>query len=53
MWMVVDFKLFTPGASLVPGTLWVGEQAPGLFHAEDQTHTLSYGYWPSYNKVPL
>ena len=26
MWMVVDYKLFTPRRSLPPGTLWVGEQ---------------------------
>ena len=29
----------------------MGEQAPGWWHAEDQTHTLTYGYWPSYNKA--
>ena len=51
MWMVVDYKLFTPRRSLPPGTLWVGEQAPGYWHAEDMTHVLAYGHWPSYNKA--
>jgi hypothetical protein len=36
---------------LVSNTFWVAEQAPGWWHAEDQTHALSYGYWPSYNKA--
>lgn len=44
-------RLFTRGKPLAPNTLWVGEQAPGWWHAEDQTHALSYGYWPSYNKA--
>lgn len=51
MWMVVDYKLFAPHRPLAPNTFWVGEQAPGYWHAEDQTQTLSYGYWPSYNKA--
>ena len=51
MWMVVDYKLFTPRRPLAPNTFWVGEQAPGFWHAEDQTRTLAYGYWPSYNKA--
>ena len=51
MWMVVDYKLFTARSPLKPNTLWVGEQAPGFWHAEDQTAVLAYGYWPSYNKA--
>jgi len=51
MWMVVDYKLFIPGRPLAANTFWVGEQAPGWWHAEDQTRALSYGYWPSYNKA--
>lgn len=51
MWMVVDYSRFTPGQPLVEGTLWVGEQAPGWWHATDQTTTLAYGYFPSYNKA--
>ena len=49
-WIVVDYSRFTPGAPLKAGTLWVGEQAPGWWHAADQTATLAYGYWPSYNR---
>jgi len=49
MWMVVDYSRFTPGRPLPDGVLTVGEQTPGYFHYEDQTRTLSYGYWPSYN----
>jgi len=49
MWMVVDYGLFTPGKPLKEGVLTVGEQLPGYFYYEDQTRTLSYGYWPSYN----
>merc|ERR1719401_28124 len=48
-WMVVDYSKFTPGEPLPEGVLTVGEQLPGYFHYEDQTETLSYGYWPSYN----
>ena len=51
MWMVLDYKLFMRGSPLKANTFWVGEQTPGYWHAEDQTHTLSYGYWPSYNKA--
>jgi hypothetical protein len=49
-YMVVDFKRYSPGASLVPGTLWVAEQIPGLVHRADVTAVLSaQGYWASYN----
>jgi len=49
MWMVVDYSKFTPHKPLIAGTLTVGEQLPRYFHYEDQTKTLEYGYWPSYN----
>eukprot|EP00928_Gymnodinium_smaydae_P010140 TRINITY_DN13808_c0_g1_i1.p1 TRINITY_DN13808_c0_g1~~TRINITY_DN13808_c0_g1_i1.p1 ORF type:complete len:636 (-),score=108.19 TRINITY_DN13808_c0_g1_i1:401-2215(-) len=49
MWMVVDYDKFTPREPLREGLLTVGEQIPGHFMYEDQTQTLSYGYWPSYN----
>ena len=48
-YMVVDFKLFSKGKALVPNTLWVIEEIPGLVKGGDQTATLARGYWPSYN----
>lgn len=51
MWMVVDYKLFQPRQPLPPNVLWVSEQLPGYYHAEDMTTVLRYGYWPSYNKA--
>jgi len=49
-WQVVDFKLFTPGQPLKPGTLWIAEQIPGYIIAADKTDYLSgQGFWPSYN----
>ncbi|KAK9795552.1 hypothetical protein WJX73_006243 [Symbiochloris irregularis] len=51
-YMVLDFKRFIPGRELLPGTLWVAEQIPGLIEAADMTETLLRGYWPSYN-VPF
>jgi len=49
-WIVVDYKLFTPGQPLQPGTLWIAEQIPGFVVAEDQTPFLiQNGHWPSYN----
>jgi hypothetical protein len=48
-WIVLDMKLFTPGEDLVPNTLWIAEQAPGVVASRDRTQTLQYGYWPSYN----
>eukprot|EP00698_Gefionella_okellyi_P022872 TRINITY_DN7660_c0_g1_i1.p1 TRINITY_DN7660_c0_g1~~TRINITY_DN7660_c0_g1_i1.p1 ORF type:complete len:530 (+),score=102.91 TRINITY_DN7660_c0_g1_i1:49-1638(+) len=48
-WIIVDYKLFTPGAPLRPNTLWIGEQLPGMFVSADMTQTLAFGSWPSYN----
>ena len=49
-WMVIDYKLFTPGQPLQPGTLWVAEQIPGFVIRADQTPTLSSTrFWSSYN----
>jgi len=49
-WMIVDYKLFTPGKPLLPGTLWVAEQIPGYVVSGDQTDIiLKSGYWASYN----
>jgi len=51
-WMVVDYKLFTPGETLRNGTFWVLEQIPGLQHAEDMTQTLQRtNYWASENRA--
>ncbi|EGD71986.1 phospholipase B-like protein B, partial [Salpingoeca rosetta] len=48
-YMVVDLNKFTPGQPLPDGTLWVGEQIPGLVEYADMTGQLAKGYWPSYN----
>lgn len=49
-WMIVDYKLFTPGESLVPGTLWIAEQIPGYVISSDETSVLNdQNYWASYN----
>jgi len=49
-WIIVDNKLFTPEAPLLPGTLWIAEQIPGFVVSADQTAVLqSAGYWASYN----
>jgi hypothetical protein len=49
--MVLDYKLFTPGATLQPGFFSVLEQLPGLVVASDMTPTLiEQGYWASYNR---
>eukprot|EP01065_Artemidia_motanka_P036030 TRINITY_DN43926_c0_g1_i1.p1 TRINITY_DN43926_c0_g1~~TRINITY_DN43926_c0_g1_i1.p1 ORF type:complete len:574 (+),score=167.94 TRINITY_DN43926_c0_g1_i1:67-1722(+) len=50
-WMVVNYNLFTPHEELKPGTLTVLEQLPGLIVWADKTDTLTYGYWPSYNRA--
>lgn len=48
-YMVVNWKLFTPGQALPAGLLWYGEQIPGEYEYADTTETLERGYWPSYN----
>ena len=48
--MVLDYKLFTPGQPVVPGTLWVLEQMPGIVEMADLSVILKEnGYWASYN----
>lgn len=49
---MLDFKLYVPGHPLVPNTLWVMEQIPGLVVGADETSLLTFGYFPSYN-VPF
>jgi hypothetical protein len=48
-YMVVDYKLFTPGKELPDNLLWVIEQIPGLVVGEDRTSDVRRGHWPSYN----
>ena len=46
--MVLDLNKFTPGAPLVPDTMWVGEQIPGHYVATDVTNqvkTLHSGFF--------
>jgi len=51
-WLVVDYKKFTPGASLPPGSFYVLEQAPGISHSEDMTDWLQReGYWASFDRA--
>jgi hypothetical protein len=49
-WIIVDYKLYTPGTGLTNGTLWILEQIPGYTESADVTQFLrTQGYWPSYN----
>lgn len=49
-YMILDYKLFTPGGQIPEGMLWLLEQMPGLIKAEDISHLLQQQtYWPSYN----
>jgi len=48
-YMVINYNLFTVGAPLVPGTLVVVEQIPGLVVSGDITKELERGYFASYN----
>jgi hypothetical protein len=48
--MVLDYKKFTPGQPVVPETLWVLEQLPGMVEMADLSLYLKQnGYWASYN----
>ncbi|XP_068748317.1 putative phospholipase B-like 2 [Montipora capricornis] len=49
-WMILDYKLFTPGEDIKPGTLIVLEQLPGIIESADMSVFLQdHSYWPSYN----
>jgi len=48
-WIVLDMKKFTPYQDLLPETLMIAEQFPGVVGIKDRTKELQYGYWPSYN----
>ncbi|KAL1437652.1 hypothetical protein MTO96_048733 [Rhipicephalus appendiculatus] len=53
-WMVLDYKLFMPGKSVQPGTLWLVEQLPGIMDTADISPVLNkQGYWASYNEAYL
>lgn len=48
--MVLDYKLFTPGEPIIPGTLLILEQLPGIVEAADMSVFLQEKtYWASYN----
>lgn len=49
-WMAVDFKLFRPGSSIQPNTLWVYESAPGITASADMSRELEISHWPSFNR---
>jgi len=48
-WIIVDYKLFTPGFPVVPNTLWILEQIPTRCTSADMSVVLSYGMWLSHN----
>ena len=45
---VVNVGMFTPGQALLPNTLTIVEQIPGLVVSGDATQDLERGYFPSY-----
>ena len=48
--MVLDYKLFMPGAAINPGTLLILEQIPGIIEVADMSVFLQENtYWASYN----
>ena len=48
--MILDYKLFTSGEAIKPGTLYVLEQLPGIIESADMSVFLQdHSYWPSYN----
>ncbi|XP_077509296.1 putative phospholipase B-like 2 [Amblyomma americanum] len=49
-WMILDYKLFTPGKPVLNNTLWLLEQMPGITKQKDISDILrKRTYWPSYN----
>eukprot|EP00762_Andalucia_godoyi_P006285 ANDGO_05921.mRNA.1 Phospholipase B-like protein E len=49
-WIVVDYKLFTPGQSLAAGAVRILEQIPGDTASLDVTSYVVQGHWASYNR---
>ncbi|CAN8017033.1 unnamed protein product [Ixodes persulcatus] len=49
-WMVLDYKLFTPGSAIGKNTLWILEQMPNITRTKDVSKYLqNQKYWASYN----
>ena len=49
-WMVLNYNMFTPGQPVVPETLWVLEQMPGIVQMGDLSlYLINNSYWASYN----
>ncbi|KAM7309986.1 putative secreted protein [Ixodes scapularis] len=49
-WMVLDYKLFTPGAAIGKDTFWILEQMPNTTKTKDVSEYLqNQKYWASYN----
>ncbi|XP_028400611.1 putative phospholipase B-like 2 [Dendronephthya gigantea] len=49
-WMVLNYNMFTPGKPVIPETLWVLEQMPGIVQMGDLSlYLINNGYWASYN----
>jgi hypothetical protein len=49
-WMIIDYKLYTPGQDLKDNLLIVLEQIPGYIEWSDKTDVLrKQSYWTSYN----
>jgi len=49
-WIILNYNLFNPNSTQVPGLLYILEQVPGYIVSADVTDFLNQnGYWPSYN----
>ncbi|KAG0424384.1 hypothetical protein HPB47_028409, partial [Ixodes persulcatus] len=49
-WMVLDYKLFTPGSTIEKDTFWILEQMPNITKTKDVSEYLqNQKYWASYN----
>lgn len=49
-WMILDYKQFTPDEPILPGTLLILEQIPGIIEVADMSVYLQENtYWASYN----
>lgn len=49
-WIIVDYKLYTPGRPIINNTLWILEQIPGFTQSQDVSSILqAQSFWSSYN----